>query len=87
MLVMDIRNADKKKEEEKKDIFGLDARQNVSIADAAEVLGKSQQFVRIALQQGILPIGIALKMSSQYTYHISPKKLREYVGSGGEFAE
>ena len=55
-------------------------RQNVPIKEAAEILGKSQQFVRIGLQQGILPIGVAVKTSSQYSYHISPKLLKEYVG-------
>lgn len=54
--------------------------QNVSVVKAAEILGKSPQFVRVALQQGILPIGVAVKMSSIWTYHISPKKLNEYIG-------
>lgn len=59
-------------------------RQNISIKDAAEMLGKSQQFVRVALQQDKLPIGVAVKMSSVWTYHISPKKLQEYVGGESE---
>ena len=56
--------------------------QNVSVKDAAIVLGKSQQFVRVGLQKGVLPIGIAIKMngSSKWTYHISKKKLQEYIG-------
>jgi len=53
---------------------------NVSVKDAAKILGKSQQFVRIGLQRGLLPIGTAVKMSSVWTYHISPKLLEEYVG-------
>lgn len=40
----------------------------------------SQQFVRVGLQQGVLPIGTAVKMSSQWTYHISAKLLEEYTG-------
>ena len=56
-------------------------KQNISIKEAAARLGKSEQFVRIGLQQGILPIGTAVKMSSRWTYHISPKKLEEYTGS------
>lgn len=54
--------------------------QNISVKDAAEILGKSQQFVRVALQQDILPIGVAVKMSTVWTYHISPKLLNEYIG-------
>jgi len=42
---------------------------------AAAVMGCSPQFVRIGMQQGILDIGDALKMSSIYTYNISPAKL------------
>lgn len=54
---------------------------NVSVEQAAKILGVSQQFVRIALQQGILPIGRAVKMSSKYTYQISLKKLNDYMNN------
>ena len=53
---------------------------NVSVAEAARILGKSEQFVRIGLQRNILPIGTAVQMSSKWTYHISPKLLQDYVG-------
>lgn len=55
---------------------------NVSVEQAAKMLGKSKQFVRVALQKGIVPFGFAVKMSSKYTYHISPKKLNEYIKNG-----
>lgn len=51
----------------------------VSVAEAARRMGVSQQFVRIGLQRGILPIGYAVKMSDRYTYYISEKKLKEYI--------
>ena len=54
--------------------------QNISVKEAAEIMGKSQQFIRIGMQRGLLPIGTAIKMSSQWTYHISPKLFYEYVG-------
>lgn len=53
---------------------------NISVKEAAEILGKSQQFVRVGLQRQLLPIGTAIKMSSKWTYHISPKLLKDYVG-------
>lgn len=53
---------------------------NVSVKQAAETLGKSQQFVRVGLQRGLLPIGTAVKMSSVWTYHISAKLLKKYIG-------
>lgn len=52
---------------------------NVSVKEAARILNKSQQFIRIGLQQGVLPIGVAVKMSNKWTYHISRKKLLEYI--------
>lgn len=57
---------------------------SISVKKAAEILGKSQQFVRVGLQRERLPIGTAVKMSSRWTYHISPKLLKEYVGSREE---
>lgn len=52
----------------------------IKIVEAAAILHVSQQFVRVGLQQGVLPIGTAVKMSSQWTYHISAKLLEEYTG-------
>jgi hypothetical protein len=57
---------------------------NIPVSEAAKRIGKSEQFVRIGLQQKILPIGVAVKMSSKWTYHISPKLLAEYVGGESE---
>lgn len=54
---------------------------NVPVSIAADMLGKSEQFIRIGLQQGILPFGKAVKLSSKYSYHISQKLLEEYIGS------
>lgn len=52
----------------------------MTVKEAAEKLGKSQQFVRVGLQLGILPFGYAVKMSSKWTYHISEHKVNEYLG-------
>jgi hypothetical protein len=54
--------------------------QNISVKDAAQIMGKSQQFIRIGLQRGLLPFGTAIKLSSIWTYHISPKLFYEYIG-------
>ena len=43
--------------------------------EAAVILNTSPQFVRVAMQQGKLPIGIAIKMSTKWTYNISGKLL------------
>lgn len=52
----------------------------IKVKEAAQIMGKSEQFVRIGLQRGILPFGVAIKTSNNYTYYISPKKFNEYVG-------
>lgn len=52
----------------------------LKVSECAKLLGKSQQFVRIGLQRGILPFGYAIKMSSKWTYHISDQKVYEYLG-------
>lgn len=52
----------------------------VTVKEAAEILGTSQEYIRLGIRQGVLPIGTAVKMSSVWTYHISPKLLQEYSG-------
>jgi transcriptional regulator with XRE-family HTH domain len=53
---------------------------NVPVSEAAKRLGKSEQFIRVGLQRSKLPFGTAVKLSSRYSYHISPKLLNEYIG-------
>ena len=54
---------------------------NISVEQCAKLLGKSEQFVRVALQTGAAPFGFAVKNKTEYSYHISPKQLYEYIGS------
>ena len=53
----------------------------IKVTEAAALLHVSDQFVRIGMQRGILPIGTALKMSTKWTYQISEKLLAEYSGA------
>ena len=48
---------------------------NIKPAEAADILGVSPQFVRVAMQQGKLNIGIAIQLpgSSSWAYQISEK--------------
>lgn len=52
----------------------------MKVKEAAKLLGKSEQFVRIGLQRGILPFGYAVKMLTKWTYYMSESKLYEYLG-------
>lgn len=57
---------------------------NVPVNVAAKIMGKSPMFIRIGLQKGILPIGIAFKTNDcheKYDYYISPQLLMEYTGA------
>lgn len=53
---------------------------NIPTKIVAEILGKSEQWVRLGLQRGLLNFGTAVQTSSQYSYHVSYEKLKEYVG-------
>lgn len=52
----------------------------LSVATVARLMNVSEQFIRMGLQKGIFPFGYAVKMSSQYTYFISPQKFTEHTG-------
>lgn len=54
----------------------------VPVKVAANALGMDAQTVRILLQQGLVPWGMAYKRhgSRQYSYLISPKKFYEETG-------
>ncbi len=56
--------------------------ENIPLKEAARIMGKDYQFVRLGLIEGILPIGTAYKMndSSVYSFYISPRLLWEYRG-------
>ena len=53
---------------------------SISPEDTARILNKSIQFVRIGLQKERLPFGTAVLIDKQWSYHISPKLLAEYIG-------
>lgn len=48
--------------------------------EAAEKLGMNTQTLRLALQQGLFPFGVAIKTSeNRYTYYINPTRLQVYM--------
>ncbi len=53
----------------------------LTIKEAAKILGKPEQTIRLGLQQGVLPFGAAILNEKQYSYIIFKKKLEDYVGN------
>lgn len=54
----------------------------ISVKEAARCMGKSDQFVRIGLQRGLLPFGNAVPgTGNNWNYYINPAKFKEYVGA------
>jgi len=58
---------------------------NVTPQEAAKRLGVSPQFIRLGLQQGILPIGSAVKMSTKWCYCIPEQALQHYIEYGSKY--
>ena len=55
----------------------------MDVKEVAKLLGKTQQTIRIGLQLGVLPFGVAYKTNpdkKSYTYIIFPEKVKEYIG-------
>ena len=67
-------------EKEDEQDLNINTCNNVPIWKAAMLLNKSEEFIRISLQMGTAPFGFAAKKKSKWSYHISPKKLTEYIG-------
>lgn len=55
-------------------------KKRLTVSETASLMGTSEQFVRMGLQLGKLPFGYAVKMSSKWTYYISPVKFMEHTG-------
>lgn len=60
---------------------------SMKVTECAKLLKKSNQFVRVGLQRGVLPFGYAVKTSSRWSYHISEHKVYEYIGRSERIQE
>lgn len=56
------------------------AKNRLSIHEAATLMNVSEQFIRVGMQQNKFSWGYAIKMSSKWTYYISPVKFAEATG-------
>lgn len=61
---------------------GSDFMRNLSIAEAARLMNKCPQYVRIGIQRKLLPFGTAIPgPNGKNSYHISPAKFNDYMGA------
>ena len=51
----------------------------LTVKQVSDIMNVSQQYIRIGLQTNRLPFGTAVKLSSKWTYHISPNLFQEYM--------
>lgn len=64
---------------------GFSLSNRVTVLEASGILEVSQQYIRIGLQKGALPIGTAVQISGKkWTYHISRALLNKYIGKENE---
>ena len=56
--------------------------EHIPVKEAARIMSKDIEYVRIGIIEGFLPIGTAYKMndSSVYSFYISPRLFWEYTG-------
>lgn len=52
----------------------------LTVPEAAEIMGVTPQFLRLALQQGRFPFGTAVKFK-RWSYYINKDKFFEYLAS------
>lgn len=50
----------------------------LTVKEAAALMGVTPQFLRLGLQQGRLPFGVAVKFK-RWSYYINPAKFYEYL--------
>ena len=52
----------------------------LKVKTVADLMGVSEQFVRVGLPLGVFPWGYAVKMSSRWADWINPARFREVTG-------
>lgn len=60
--------------------------EKIRVKDVAEMLGTTEMTIRLGLQQGMFPFGVAYKTkdsNKNYTYVIFPAKVKEYLADQG----
>lgn len=50
----------------------------MTVKEAAKVMGVTEQFIRLGLQQGRFPWGYAVKMKGRFSYYINSRRFMEH---------
>lgn len=52
----------------------------MTIEQASKLIGRSPQWVRIAMQRNIINIGVCVKNGEKWDYYINPTLLYKFIG-------
>ena len=52
----------------------------LTVTEAARIMDVDPQFLRLALQQGRFPFGVAVKCRKRYAYYVNKQKFESYIG-------
>lgn len=52
----------------------------MTIEQASKLIGRSPQWVRIAMQRNIINIGVCIKNGEKWDYYINPNLLYKFIG-------
>ena len=70
-------------------IFIIDEVETLSVEETAKILNVFPQYIRIGLQYGRFPFGVAVKRekSKHWNYLIIKSKLEKFVGSKTDYTK
>lgn len=51
----------------------------MTVPEAAKIMGVSPQFLRLGIQEGSFPFGVAVKFSKKWSYYINPAAFEKYI--------
>ena len=51
----------------------------IAVVEAAKIMDVDPQFLRIGLQQGRFPFGVAVKMEKRWAYYVNAKRFNAYL--------
>lgn len=61
----------------------MSQQKRLTVTEAAEIMGVTPMFLRLALREGRFSFGTAVKMK-RWVYYINPDRFYKYISADGE---